>query len=97
MNYTINPLIEYQVFEAVIMFYAGMAVMLLLELFSFAKGKMNLKKKAEALLNVIFWIFIALLSISFLYYASYGKVSVHIILAYLTGLFLWRKCFYGII
>ncbi len=97
MNYAVNPLIEYQVFETVIMFYAGMAVMLLLDLFSFAKTKITLSKHMEGLLNILFWIIIALLSISFLYYASYGKVSFHIILAYCTGLLLWKKCFYGII
>lgn len=97
MSPTVNPLIYFQIFEVVIMFYAGMAAMVGQEIFQVVKNRVKPRKKAGFLMDILFWIFLSLLFTSFLYYASYGKISVHAILGFFVGAMLWRFCFYGII
>lgn len=67
------------------------------EIFSTIKLCIRPRKKVEFLLDIVFWVLISLIFSSFLYYASYGKVSVHSFIGFFAGLILWRACFYGTI
>jgi hypothetical protein len=91
----VNPLIIDQSFEFVIMLFAGMTVMLCYELFLRAKRKFKPGNKISFLQDILFWLFAALLTSSFLYYCSFGRLSVHAFAAFGAGVVLWNKFFYG--
>ena len=93
----VNPLIIDQSFEFVIMLFAGMTVMLFYDLFVKAKGRFKPGNKISFLQDILFWLFAALLTSSFLYYSSFGRLSFHALLAFGTGAFLWKKFFCGTI
>ncbi|WP_027399450.1 spore cortex biosynthesis protein YabQ [Anaerovorax odorimutans] len=93
----INKLIIDQVFEFLIMLYAGMTIMIFYEIFDWIKYKTKPRKVVLFIEDILFWIFAALIISSFLYYCSYGKISIHAFIAFGVGVFLWKKCFYGII
>lgn len=92
-RYIVNPLIVDQSFEFVIMLFAGMAVMLFYGLFQKAKRKFKPGNKISFLQDILFWLFAALLTSSFLYYCSYGRLSVHAFTAFTAGAVLWNKFF----
>lgn len=93
----VNPLIIDQSFEFVIMLFAGMTIMLIYDIFIKVKGRLKPGKMISFFQDVLFWLFAALLTSSFLYYCSYGRLSFHALLAFGIGAVLWRKFFYGTI
>ncbi len=93
----VNPLIIDQSFEFVIMLFAGMTVMLFYDIFRRVKNKLKPGRKIAFIQDILFWLFAALLTSSFLYYCSYGRLSFHAFLAFGAGAVLWRKYFYGTI
>lgn len=97
MKMAINPLIEHQALEAFVMFFAGMAVMILHQIFSWLKRKANTGKYMSFVLDLIFWLTAAVLTTLFLNYACFGKLSFHSGAAFVIGLVLWKKIFCGII
>lgn len=97
MMIAVNQLIRAQLFEFVIMFYAGMTAMVFYEIFTWVKNKTKPQKVVLFLEDLLFWVFAALLLSSFLNYCSYGRVSFHAFVAFAMGALLWKKCFYGII
>ena len=94
---TFTELIKAQLYEAAIMFVSGAAFMILRELFSLIKCKSGMKKFTAAIFELIFWAFAGLLTCAFLYRAAFGAISFHTIVAFIFGVFLWKKTFYGII
>jgi spore cortex biosynthesis protein YabQ len=97
MNLAIHQLIKDQAFEFVIMLWAGMIVMLFFDIFIMIKNKRKVRKGISFIQDILFWIFASLLTSAFLYYASYGQLSVHAFIAFGVGVILWKKFFYGII
>lgn len=97
MTVELNQLIIDQIFEFVIMFYAGMTMMVFYEIFVWIKNKTKPRKFASFLEDLLFWIFAAFIVSAFLYYCSYGKLSFHAFVAMGAGAFLWKRVFYGII
>lgn len=91
----VNPLIIDQSFEFVIMLFAGMTVMLFYELYLMVKSKTKPGNKISFMQDILFWMFAALLTSSFLYYSSYGRLSIHAFLAFGAGAGLWKKFFCG--
>jgi spore cortex biosynthesis protein YabQ len=96
-KYIVNPLIIDQSFEFVIMLFAGMSVMLLYDVFTKIKEKMKPGNGISFMQDILFWLFAALLTASFLYYSSFGRLSFHAFLAFGAGAVLWRKFFCGTI
>lgn len=96
-KYIINPLIIDQSFEFVIMLFAGMTVMLFYDAYLWAIRKLKPGKRISFLQDILFWLFAALLTSSFLYYCSYGRLSFHALLAFGAGAVLWKKFFCGTI
>jgi len=93
----VNPLIIDQSFEFVIMLFAGMTIMLFYNVLTKIKNRMKPGKAISFLQDILFWIFAALLTSSFLYYCSYGRLSFHAFAALGAGAVLWRKFFYDTI
>ncbi|MDF3000105.1 MAG: hypothetical protein K0Q48_224 [Bacillota bacterium] len=88
-----NPLILDQSFEFVIMLAAGMTIMIFHDLYLTLKIKFQPSKKTSFIQDVLFWLFAALLTCSFLYYSSFGRLSFHALLAFGVGAVLWKKFF----
>lgn len=97
MNLAINQLIKDQTFEFIIMICAGMTVMLFYDIFSIIKNKTKPRNSISFMQDILFWLFASLLTSSFLYYCSYGKLSFHALIAFGLGVALWKKFFCGII
>ena len=97
MSIAVNPLIINQVFEFIIMFAAGSTVMIFYDLFTAVKNKIKPGSSISFLQDILFWIFAAILTSSFLYYCSFGQLSVHALLAFGLGAVLWKKFFYDTI
>lgn len=93
----VNPLIIDQSYEFVIMLFAGMTVMLFYDVFIKIKGKFKPGNRMSFVQDILFWLFAALLTSSFLYYCSFGKISVHAFVAFAAGAVLWKKFFCGTI
>ncbi|HWQ77697.1 MAG TPA: spore cortex biosynthesis protein YabQ [Anaerovoracaceae bacterium] len=93
----VNPLIINQSFEFVVMLFAGMAVMLFYGVFIKVKGKFKPGNRMSFVQDILFWLFSALLTSSFLYYCSFGRMSVHAFVAFGAGAVLWKKFFCGTI
>lgn len=93
----VNPLIVNQSFEFVIMLFAGMTIMLFYDIFRKGKARLKPGTKIAFVQDILFWIFAALLTSSFLYYCSYGRLSFHALLAFGAGAVLWKKYFCGTI
>lgn len=45
----------------------------------------------KAVKEILYWILVAVILTAFLYYSSYGRISCHGIIGFLTGLLLWKK------
>jgi len=97
MSIEITELIKAQAFESLIMFYAGLTVMLFYEICAFVKHKTKMRRANAVLMDLCFWILAAFITGAFLYYCAFGKISVHVICFFSLGAFLWKKLFYGII
>ena len=94
---TFTELIKAQVYETAIMIVSGMAVMIIFEIFSFIKFKSGMKKMAAAIFELMLWAFAGVLTCAFLYRAAFGAISFHSALAFIFGVFLWKKTLYGIL
>ena len=97
MNPAINPLIINQSFEFVIMLFAGMTIMLSHDIFIRIKGRLKPGRVISFIQDILFWLFAAIVTSSFLYYCSYGRLSVHALIAFAAGAVLWKKFFCGTI
>lgn len=97
MNVGINQLIKDQIFEFVIMLCAGMAIMLFYDIYNLIKSKTKPRNSISFIQDILFWLFASILTSSFLYYSSFGRLSVHAFIAFVAGVALWKKFFYGII
>ena len=93
----VNPLIIDQSFEFVIMLFAGMTVMLFYDIYQRVKRRLKPGGKTEFFQDILFWLFAALLTSSFLYYCSFGRLSFHAFVAFGAGAVLWKKYFCGTI
>ncbi|MBR0598321.1 spore cortex biosynthesis protein YabQ [Sinanaerobacter chloroacetimidivorans] len=96
MKIAINQLILDQSFEFVIMLCAGMTVMLFHDLFLMIKNKLKPRNSISFIQDILFWLFASILTSSFLYYCSFGRISVHAAIAFGIGAVLWKKFFCGI-
>ena len=93
----VNPLIIDQSFEFVIMLFAGMTIMLFYDIYVRIKEKVKPRGTISFIQDILFWLFAAVLTSSFLYYCSFGRLSFHTLIAFGTGAALWKKLFCGTI
>lgn len=97
MKVLINQLIIDQTFEFIIMIFAGMTVMLSFDIYTIIKNKTKPSDSISFIQDILFWLYASILTASFLYYSSYGKLSFHALIAFGVGAALWRKFFCDII
>lgn len=97
MKIAVNPLIINQIFEFAVMLAAGMSVMMFHDLFTSIKNRIKPRNSISFFQDILFWIFAAILTSSFLYYCSFGQFSIHASIAFAAGAVLWKKFFYDTI
>ncbi|MDD2189750.1 MAG: spore cortex biosynthesis protein YabQ [Eubacteriales bacterium] len=97
MNPSVNPLIIDQSFEFVIMLFAGMTIMLFHDIYIRIRSRLKSGKTMAFIQDILFWLFAAILTSSFLYYCSYGRLSIHALIAFGAGAILWKKFICGTI
>jgi len=82
-------LIQEQVVSFFIMFFCGAGIAMLRKLFKSYQSEFNPSGIIAAVQEILFWIISALITSAFLYYASYGAVTLHGVAAFTLGAFLW--------
>lgn len=88
-----SEIIMTQAYDISVMCAAGMIVMIFHDLLRFYQRKRKPVRTIVFFQDILFWIFAALLASAFLYYCSYGLVSVHAMAAFCIGAALWNTCF----
>ena len=83
MKMVITELIVLQAKAVAVMFCAGIAVETLWQLKKCAKGRLYGE--------FAFWIIAGIVLCKFLYYASFGRLSLYAAVGFFAGLFLWKK------
>lgn len=95
MDIVFTELIKAQIFESLVMLGCGMVIALLHGLFT-RHMKIYLRGRViPALFEMAFWIFAGTLGCRFLFYSAYGELSIHVICAFICGVFLWNLLFYA--
>ena len=92
-----TALIQRELFQLFIMFYGGMALMLLFTGRDSLMRRCGTHKRLAAAIYFGSWICASFLFYRFLYRASHGAVTVYGLLAMAAGIFLWKKVICGIL
>ena len=96
MSISLTALIKEQAYECLVMFGCGLAFMIMWQVCSFFSRRWKIRTWVRILLEIGFWLVVAAVVSEFLFYCSYGKISVHSIIAFGAGLLLWKHRFYDI-
>ena len=97
MNFGLTALIREQGYQCLILFGAGIAFMIVWQLCSLVVNKIRFRTWIRVSMELVFWMLAAFMVSEFLYYGTYGEISLHAIAAFAMGVLLWRKFFYDII
>lgn len=89
----LSDIIVSQARDILVMCGAGMTVMILHDLLNIYQNKRRPFGAVAFFQDILFWVLAALLVSAFLYYCSYGKVTVHSIGAVCIGAALWETFF----
>lgn len=89
----ITELIRGQALEFIVMLGCGMIVAILYGFYKRYIGAFVKNVVLNFLSEVIFWIFAAVVTCDFLYFCSLGALKIHIMVAFICGVFLWRNFF----
>ena len=92
-----TELIQKEVFQLFVMFYCGLAVMLLFTGRDQLIKRCGSHKRAAAAIYFGTWICAGFLFYEFVYRASHGVLTVYGLLAMGAGIFLWKKVICGIL
>lgn len=84
-----SPLIREQIFSFLVMFFCGAGIAAFRNFFRVIQKDFNSRGIIAAVQEILFWIISALITSAFLYYSSYGAVTLHGIAAFTLGAFLW--------
>ena len=93
----ITDLIREQAFQCLVMLAAGIAVMILYQIFRNTCVLLRVPAPVRWIAEVVFWLAAAVMTYQFLYYCAYGRLSFHSAAAFTAGALLWKKFFYAII
>lgn len=94
-GFVLTDLIRAQVFESGIMLCAGITIAMLYQLFCRLKMIIITKKVMAAFTEIMFWVIAGVITSEFLYYCSFGELSVHVICSFIVGVLLWTFFFCG--
>lgn len=84
-----SQLIHDQALNFIIMLFCGAAVAISRGLFKLYQSAAKPGRGIAGFQEVIYWIFAALLTSAFLYYANYGAITFHGIAGFTIGAFMW--------
>ena len=98
----INELIEEQIKTFGVMFSCGIVIETLWMIKKYVKNKLSSYKSASKFktaefVEIIFWVLASTSLSMFMYYCTYGAVTLHGLIGFLTGLLLWKKICCGIL
>ena len=94
---TVTELIRDQTVQCAVMAAAGVAVMIMYQVFRCICDLLNISVIISYAAELLFWVSAAMVTSQFLYYCAYGRLSFHSAAAFVTGALLWKKFFCGII
>ncbi|MBN7774477.1 spore cortex biosynthesis protein YabQ [Clostridium aminobutyricum] len=94
-GFVMTDLIRSQVLESGIMLCAGMTIALLYQLFCRFKLLIITRRWMAAFFEILFWVAAGVITSEFLYYCSFGELSVHVICSFIVGVLLWTFFFCG--
>ena len=97
-----TELIEEQIKTVGVMFACGVVTETMWIAKSYGKNKLGSYKiikifKTRDLLEIVFWIFASVTLSMFMYYSTYGAITLHGTIGFLAGLLLWKKICCGIL
>ena len=93
----LTELIREQAFQTAVMAADGILIMTLYRIFRNICRPAGMCRAVYCVLEIVFWITAAVITIQFLYYCAYGRISFHSALAFTGGALLWKKLFCDII
>ncbi len=92
-----TELISRELYQVFIMFYCGLAVMIVFTVRDSLIGLYGKNRRLKAVIYLGFWLCAAFLFCRFLYRGSHGVLSVYGILSFGAGILLWKKGICGIL
>ncbi len=92
-----TALIQRELFQLFIMFYCGLALMLIFEVRDTVMRRLGVKSRASIFIYFGSWLCAAFLFCQFLYKGSHGVITIYGIFSLCAGILLWKKVIYGII
>ena len=92
-----TELIQRELLQFLIMFYCGLAIMLLFEGRDQIIRRCGNRKRLAASVYLGMWICAAFLFWKFLYRASHGVLTIYEMIAVGAGILLWKKVICGIL
>ncbi|NLT47628.1 MAG: hypothetical protein GXX92_04370 [Clostridiales bacterium] len=84
-----SQLIREQIFGFCVMFFCGAGIAMLRQLFRSYQRDYRPRKSIFVIQEMLFWIIAALITSACLYYADYGAVTIHGVVGFTLGAFLW--------
>ena len=101
MDVTISELMMLQAKSVAVMFCAGISVELLWQLKKYAKGRISNRHTKNhkcagscaqrVLIEIGFWAISAVVISRFMYYGSFGRLTLYSVAGFFVGLILWKK------
>lgn len=91
-----TPLIKAELFQLLIMFYCGLAIMMIFTVRDRLCKRWHRYKRLGVFLYLGSWLCAAFLFSHFLYRGSHGVVTVYGLLSMTAGILLWKKWICGI-
>ena len=93
-----TELIQSQIGVIIVMTYCGLTAALIYDFFTvFIKRFIKNNKAGQAAVRVFGYVVIGMLTADFAMYCQNGRVTFTGLVCFVTGLWLWRRFFYGII
>lgn len=84
-----NPLISSQAFDFIVLFFCGILIAILRQVYNFLQSRYPSGKPIAFLQEMLFWLLSAILVSSSLYYCCFGALSIHAFAGFTLGAFSW--------
>ncbi|NLY71692.1 MAG: hypothetical protein GX076_08485 [Clostridiales bacterium] len=84
-----SELIWNQLFSFIVLFFCGVAMVILRQFFLEYKKKYKPMKGISFFQEMLFWFFAGLLVSACLYYAGFGAITFHGMLSFTLGIIVW--------
>ena len=92
-----TELMQREMQEIFYMFYGGLSIMMVFLVRDTLVQRCRKYQRVKGFLYLFFWVVAAFLFCQFLYQGAYGVISWYGLLAFGSGIILWKKVFCGIL